>query len=299
MNENFKKPQLLSNDEYDLNDLDYSSMFISKKRDGVRSQITNEGLFGRSLKKLRNINIQNFFKEIWSKLPDSIILEAEIYADNLPCREIAGICNSKDKEVPENLKLCLFGIFSEHRFITRIIELKDAVEKIDSDKYIIVEQIKIFSAEEAQEYYDKFIAEGFEGAVMMDGSKNYKQGRVTINQHIGFKMKPHKETDLEIVGVTERFLNTNESHKNELGQSFKRNTVDNKESTEIAACFICKYKDTTTKVTITGDENFRREIWLNKDKYIGSYAVIKSMDYGEKNKLRHPRLSGIKSSVEK
>jgi len=135
----------------------------------------------------------------------------------------------------------------------------------------------------------------------MDGSKLYKQGRVTINQHIGFKLKPHAETDLKIIGVTERLLNTNESQKNELGQSFKRNTVDAKENTGIAATFNCLMPDgkTETKVTITGTEAERKAIWANKESYSGKYATVKSMDYGAKDKLRHPRLVGIKDQCEK
>jgi hypothetical protein len=41
-------------------------------------------------------------------------------------------------------------------------------------------------------------------------------------------MKPFKEDDLKIIDVTERMENTNESQINELGQSYKRNTVDAK-----------------------------------------------------------------------
>ena len=106
--------------------------------------------------------------------------------------------------------------------------------------------------------------------------------------------------DLPILDVTERFLNTNESKKNELGQSFKRNTVDAKQGTGIAATFVCKLPNgETTKVTITGNEAYRRDIWDNKDEYVGQYAVVKSMDYGTKDKLRHARLLDIKTKIEK
>ena len=82
-----KKPMLLSNDEFDINNLDYTNMYISIKRDGVRAEIDNTGLKGRSLKVFRNPKLQEFFKEVFSRLPDDIILEAEIYADGIPCRE--------------------------------------------------------------------------------------------------------------------------------------------------------------------------------------------------------------------
>ena len=88
-----KKPMLLSNDDFDLKQIDYTNMFESIKRDGVRAEVSNTGILGRSFKAIRNVNIQSWFKETYKGLPDGMILEAEIYAHGLPCREIAGICN--------------------------------------------------------------------------------------------------------------------------------------------------------------------------------------------------------------
>ncbi len=297
-----KKPMLLSNDEFDLNILEFINMFQSKKRDGVRAEITNQGIKNRSFKILRNPKVQNYFKEVYEDLPDDIILEAEVYSPTNPCRVIAGICNSDDRDIPKDLKLYIFGIFDDIATFEERIPMIHKVEDnyLKGNRYKIVEQIQVHSSTEAQEFYDKAIKDGYEGAVLMDGRKKYKQGRVTINQHIGFKMKPHKELDLPILGVTERFLNLNESKTNELGHSFKRNTVDAKEGTGIAATFICQLENgETTKVTITGDEQSRKEIWKNQNKYIGKFAVVKSMDYGVKDKLRHARLLKIKDAIEK
>ena len=295
------KPMLLSNDEFNLEDLDYTNMYISIKRDGVRAEITNEGIKNRSLKILRNKKVQDRFRSVFETLPDGMILEAEIYSESLPCRIIAGICNSDDKDVPEDLKLYVFGIYHPHLdFEDRYEMLKDLMMNKENDLWEMVVQTKINSKEDAMKLYSFYLDHGYEGAVLMDGWKKYKEGRVTINQHIGFKLKPHRTDDLEIIGVTERFLNTNESQTNELGRSFKRNTVDAKESTGIAATFICRMESgEETKVTITGEESVRREIWKNKETYIGRCAEVLSMDYGTKDKLRHPRLIKVKMKVEK
>lgn len=296
-----KKPMLLSNNEFDLNDLDFTDMYISVKRDGVRAVVTNEGLKGRSLKKFQNPHLQTFFKDVYEFLPDGVTLDAEIHVESLPCREIAGICNSKDKEIPDDMKLYFFGMFDDClNFLQRNIALtvisKDCMS---GDRFEIIPQYSIESPERAQEFFEDALQKGFEGAVLMDGRKHYKQGRVTIREGIGYKMKPFKEEDLPIIGVTERLENLNESQTNELGQSFKRNTVDAKKETGIAAAFLCDMGDgVTTKVTITGDEAQRRHIWENQEKYIGMIAVVKSMDYGAKEKLRHPVLVRVKERCE-
>lgn len=284
------KPMLLSNDEFDLHELDYSNMYKSIKRDGVRVEIINNGLVGRSLKPFRNKKLHEYF----SGLDFDYVLEGEIYCHGIPCSDMAGICNSLDEPIPHGTKIYIFGLYDKDMtFEERYDKLKEIVK--DNDKIELVVQDRCKSSEEAKNFFDVSLSFGYEGIVLMDGRKKYKEGRITIKEHIGFKLKPHKEEDLLIIGVNERFENTNESQINELGYKYKRNTVDEKEATGIAATFTCRMDNgEETKVTITGDESFRREIWNNKEKYIGQYAVVKSMDYGTKDKLRHPRLLSIK-----
>ena len=296
-----KSPMLLSNDKFDLKDADYSNSYISIKRDGIRGEFYNTGILNRSFKTLRNVRIQEYFREIWSVLPDGIILEAEIYKDRFPCRKMGGICNSLDTEVPEGTKMYIFGIYdSDLTFEERLSKIFQIEELLPvSNKYEIVTQNKVKNYDETIEFYNQCVKNGFEGSVLMNGNSKYKNGRIRVKQKIGYKIKPSKQTDLEIIGVTERMENTNESEINELGRSFKRNTVGNKKPTGIAGTFICKYKDTETRVTVSGSEESRREIWSNRNDYIGCYVVIESMDYGEMNKLRQPTMIDIKLKVEK
>jgi len=287
-----KNPMLLSNEEFDLNVLDYSNMYQSIKRDGVRVEIINNNLIGRSLKPFRNIKLNQYFKNNLNFKNE--IIEGEIYNHKVPCREMSGICNSLDKDISEGTKIYIFGLYDkELSFEDRYKKLKTLIK--DNDKIELVSQVKCNNSEEAIKFFNDSLELGYEGIVLMDGSKKYKENRVTIQEHIGFKVKPHKEVDLLILDVQERFINTNESLINELGYKYKRNTVDSKEATGVAATFLCKMDNgEETRVTITGDEEYRREIWKNKEKYKGMYAVVKRMDYGEKNKLLHSRLIDIK-----
>lgn len=294
-------PMLLSNKEYDLNKVNFDNKRISDKRDGVRGETDNTGILGRSLKKPRNLKIQEYFREVYENLPDGVLLEGEIYCDGIPCEEMSGICNSLDKDIPLGTKIYLFGMYDSNlTFDDRYVMLDNMTEMYcKGDRWEVVDQYRVKSAEEAEAFYLNCLEKGYEGAVLMTGDAKYKEDRVTIKQDIGYKMVPMATTDLLIIGVTERETNTNESFKNELGKSTKRNTVDAKESTGMAACFICKDGELETKVTIGGSEESRREIWSNKERYTGCYAVVKSKDYGKKDRLRQPRLKGIKNSVEK
>lgn len=317
---NFKnfKPQLISNEDYDLETLDYSHMVQSIKRDGVRIEATREGLYNRSLKLLANKELQHRFKAFCDTIPKGMVIEGEMIDDDLPCRTISGMCNAKNggKDI-SRFKIYIFDMYqipSDSNGDDLIGLMRNAILRelytsrwLKSPLIELVIHSRVNSFKEAQLFYDRCIKDGYEGSVLNDMSKNYKRGRATIKQNIAYKLKPHKEEDLEIIGVNERFINTNESETNELGRSYKRNTVKDKRPTGIAATFTCRLgnskkeisTDGTTKVTITGTEGFRREIWENKTAYIGQYAVVKSMDFGTKDKPRHPRLLSIKHKVEK
>lgn len=292
------KPMLISNDEYDLDKLDYSNMYISIKRDGIRAEIDNTGIKNRSLKTIRNKKIQEYFKKLYESLPDDVIIEGEIYSPTTPLRTMSGICNSLDYEVPQDTKIYIFDIYDpDATFEIRMSMLKKLEELIP---ITLVEEIRVYSKEEVLEYYDEVIEKGYEGCVLKNGNKKYKQGRTTINQGIIYKLKPIRTDDLKIIGINERMKNLNKSEVNELGHKYKRNTVADKAPTSIAATFNCLMDNgEETKVTITGTEAERKEIWKNKANYIGKYVVVKSMDYGAKNKLRHPRMIGIKDQIEK
>ncbi len=294
------KPMLLSNADYELEDLDYTNMYISAKRDGVRAEISNKGILNRSLKTLRNTKVQEWFKPIWSKLPKNVIIEAEVADDSLPCRTIAGICNSDDRDIPEGLKLYVFGLMDDTlNFEDRMVKLKKIMSKIKSKQFVVVMQHKVSNVTAVNHYHNEHIKNGYEGSVLMRGDGFYKHGRVTINEGIGYKIKTFTEYDLEIVDVIERMKNLNKSQINELGNSFKRNTKLDKIGTKIAATFIVKLPNgEECGVTITGDELSRKKIWNNKEKYIGKIAIVKSFDYGTKTKLRHPVLVRIKEEVE-
>jgi hypothetical protein len=303
------KPQLLSNEDYNLEELDYSNMLASIKYDGVRIEATREGLFGRSLKALENPELQDKFRDFYETIPEGVILEGEMYHNDKPCREISGICDSSHggKDL-RGFHIRLFDAYdlnadmSQMTYFDRLVTLSTIYNTkcLKSNLTSLVEHFLVRSYHEATIEYKYSLKNGYEGLVLMDGTKPYKRGRVTIKQHIGFKMKPHKYEDLEIIGVNERFINTNKSEINELGHKYKRNTVKDKQATGIAATFECKMDSgSTTKVTITGTEAERREIWNNKADYIGRYAVVKSMDYGVKDKPRIGRLVGIKNKSEK
>ena len=77
------------------------------------------------------------------------------------------------------------------------------------------------------------------------------------------------------------------SERNELGYLKKSNTKADKEPTGIAATLVTKFEGHPVSITLTGTEASRREVWENKDKYLGMTFEWKGMSLGMKDVPTH------------
>jgi len=265
--------------------------YASTKLDGIRAVFKDGQLLSRSLKPIRNIQIQKKFCKVidYAKM-NNIILDGEFYSHEKTFQEISSIVNSSNKAVPSDIEFHCFDVVFEEEYNMCFVHRYEYIKSIISSlpNVIAVKQIEVKSYEEVNELFEKKLEEGYEGLILRDTLGKYKCGRSTVNEALLLKVKPFETFDLPITGVLERMKNINEKQTNELGRSFRSNTKEGKESTGIAACFTTIYNGHKMSVTLTGEESFRREIWNNKDNYKGLIMEVKGMLIGAKDVLRHP-----------
>ena len=165
------KPMLLSNDEVDVPRIDYSTMFSSYKLDGVRVLITRDGLLSRSLKPIRNSNINKKFGVLCSMLLPSEILECELYSNNIPCRTTAGIVNSINKDILD-LKLYCFDYYNSDLhsldFLHRYSMYREYCRMSNIQLIEPIIQHKVISYLEVEDMFRVVINENKEGLVLKD-----------------------------------------------------------------------------------------------------------------------------------
>lgn len=259
----------------------------STKLDGIRCIVSDGKLHARSLKPIRNKQLIEHFQDIINaSLERGIQFDGEIYSHTVPFGEIQSICNSLDKPVPEGIFYYAFDLVKDLPFIERYGELCGT--SFGLSNFQVVEQTFIDSLAEVDALYEKRLAEGHEGLILRDLNSPYKFGRSTVKEGWMLKVKPFETFDSQVIGIEERMENTNESQVNELGQKFKRDTKEDKKPTGIAANLLAEYEGNPVKVVLTGDEDFRREIWQNREQYIGRWFEWKGMLVGAKNVPRHP-----------
>lgn len=297
------KPMLICNEEIDLEKIKYP-MLMSTKLDGIRCIFKEGKMLSRSFKPIPNKQLQEKFQSLkdFTKF-NKIILDGEIYGIGLTFQEITHYCMTEDlndiknikkvgkkESIPESLKFfcfdCIIDNNSSQEFISRYNYLKSMSHLLQNT--FIVEQIEVNNAKEVLEQFEKVLEKGYEGLVLKSALSHYKYGRTTFNENSAYKVKPYKTFDAKIIEIEERFENTSESFKNELGKSQKHSYKDAMIPTGIAGAFIVDYEGQKQKVVLSGPEDFRRGVWINRTFYIGKWIEYKGMLIGSKDKVRHP-----------
>jgi DNA ligase-1 len=286
------KPNLFPNEKVDLSKIKYP-VLVSKKLDGIRTIFKDGKMLSRSLKEIPSKQLQNKFQYLkdYSKF-HNIILDGELYGLGISFQEITHFVMTEDldlinEKIPSHLNFFCFDMLRED--INKDFNLRyEEYSQLNLSNLVIVKQKLAYSKKEVEEMFEDALINGFEGLILKSPTSKYKFGRTTFKSGDGYKVKPFITIDSKIISVEERFENTSESYTNELGLSQKHNFKDNKESTGIAACFVVIYDGFEQRVMITGNEDFRKEIWQNKENYIGKMIEFKGMIVGSKERIRHP-----------
>lgn len=264
---------------------------VSLKLDGIRCVCIDGKLLSRSLKPIRNIQLQEKFKAMidYSKEFD-VIFDGEFYAHDLTFQEITSMVNSSDKDVSDSLKFNCFDFIKGSDFSMPFKDRNLLLFGNDLSHFNIikVEQVMVNNIEDVDKMFERALKEGYEGLIIRCPDGEYKFGRSTVNQGWMLKIKPFETFDTKVIGFVERMENLNESQTNELGRSFKRDTKDDKKATGICSALVTEYDGHEMRVTLTGDEAFRKEIWDNQSNYMGKMFEFKGMLVGAKDVPRHP-----------
>jgi DNA ligase-1 len=284
------KPMLFPNEKPDLDKIKYP-MFCSTKLDGIRVIFIDGRMLSRSLKEIPNKQLQLKFQNLKDySFNNNVILDGEIYALKTSFQSIVHYVMTDDlgsEVLPNNIQFFCFDAIINS--VTRpFSERYEYIKNLKLNNMVLVKQTVVKSKEEVEAMFQSALDGGFEGLILKSTNSKYKFGRISPNSGDGYKCKPFLTFDAEIIAVEERFENTSEAFTNELGRSQKHVYKDKKEHTGIATCFVVIYEGQQQRVTITGNEDFRREIWDNKTSYIGKKIEFKGMSIGSKDKVRHP-----------
>jgi DNA ligase-1 len=270
-----------------LDALNYPQL-ATPKLDGIRSVKQNGRALSSSFKDIPNLYVQSNM----ALLPEGLDGELMVRADSF--NQVQSGIMSEDGE--PDFQFCVFDYVSKslsQPYKERVAELKKLTLPAFCIKLL---PTVINNKEELIAYEKKCLDDGYEGIMIRSPNGPYKCGKATVKQGWLLKVKRFKDSEAVIMGFEEQLENTNEKTVNELGKSTRSKHQAGMIAKDTLGKFLVREIGTTPwngrEFAIgTGEKltkELRKEVWDNKEKYIGKIVTYKYQPYGVKDLPRLP-----------
>jgi ATP-dependent DNA ligase len=273
---NFFKPMLAEKiDDYPVTEEEWArdNVWSSRKLDGMRAVVTKDGMFTRQGKDIPTCpHILDALKPFFEDNPDAI-LDGELYNheyyDNF--NKIMSLCRKQKPtaahlaETAEKVQYHIFdypsveGWFGQ-RYVCLVL---DYSTYMTADCLVLVESESVTDPETLAAMCAGYMADGYEGQMVRVDDTGYEKKRTKKLR----KVKSFIDAEFVVLSIEE-------------GKG-------NREG--MAGFIIYELEDgRTTKSGIKGGVEFYKEIFENKEKYIGGVGTIRFQDYTPDGRPRLP-----------
>ena len=265
-------------------------VYVSTKLDGIRCVIIDGVAYSRSLKPIRNKYIQSIIGNEKYNGFDGELIVGNVYDKDVFQKTTSGVMSEQGEP---NFVFYVFDDFTHPnlQYSERADIMRDKVDTL-TDRIKFLGQKLIHNIDDINSRLEKEQSLGGEGLILRNTDGVYKFGRSTPKQQLSIKVKFFEQDEFEVIGFEERCTNTNEATVNELGYTSRSSHKDKLLPTNTLGSLVLKYGDMTFKCGTGFDDALRKEIWNNKDDYLGRLASIRYMSVGSKDLPRTPSFIG-------
>ena len=268
-------------------------VYTSTKFDGIRALVIDSVVYSRSLKPIRNKHVQKLFGKPEYEGFDGELVVGDVYAKDVFQKTTSGVM-SEDGE--PDVTFHVFDIFTNNTapYKERLYELNERLVLDQYTSLVATEQRYIHTKEDLLKLLEKERVKGGEGLICRSPSGIYKYGRSTPKEQLSIKLNFFNQDEFEVIGFEERMHNTNEAKTNELGYTERSSCKENLIPMNTLGSLVLKYGDSTFKCGTGFNDVQRKEIWENKESYLGKLASIRYMSVGQAILPRIPSFQGFR-----
>ena len=269
-------------------------VYVSTKLDGVRSLVIDSVVYSRSLKPIRNKYVQKLFGKPEYNGMDGELVVGDIYAKDVFQKTTSGVMSAEGEP---DVKLYVFDICNrpEETFTARQFILHHKLKNLPSEcNVVMLKQHYVETLYDLQQYLEDERIKGGEGLICRNPDGKYKYGRSTPKEQLSIKLKFFNQEDFEVIGFEERMHNTNEATTNELGYTERSSCKENLIPMNTLGSLVLKYGDSEFRCGTGFSDAQRKEIWENKESYLGKLASIRYMSVGQAILPRIPSFQGFR-----
>ena len=263
-------------------------VLVSQKLDGIRCLIIDGVAVSRNLKPIRNEFVQSVIgTPKYNGLDGELIVGATFAKD---CYRVtnSGVM-SKDGEPDFTYHVFDRWDMPGVGFSDRLTATQGGYRVQRVPHHWAYCEADLLRIEEA------LLAKGAEGVMVRSLDGTYKYGRSTMREGTLGKLKRFSEDEFLIVDFEERFHNANPATVNALGHTERSMHVENMIGRGDLGALVLETSDGKRFTAGSGfDDATRREIWGNKEKYVGRWAKVKHFPIGVKDLPRFPVFMGFR-----
>ena len=263
-------------------------IYISTKFDGIRALVIDGVVYSRSLKPIRNKHVQKLFGKPEYNGFDGELIVGDIYAKDVFQKTTSGVMS---EDGTPDVTFHVFDLWSMSTFDyeSRQRALQDLLLQDSTMSCVVYTTIhKCQTVEDLEFFLNHEKNVGGEGLIGRSPDGVYKYGRSTPKEQLSIKFKFFEVEEFEVVGFNERMHNTNEQKRDELGYAERSSSKEGMMPMDTLGSLVLKYNDTTFSCGTGFDDKLRKEIWDNKELYLGKLASIRYMSVGAKDLPRVP-----------
>jgi len=227
-------------------------------------------MMSRGNKEFKNLN---HLKQLFVDMPTDVAFDGELYVDGYKF-EVINSWITKNR--PETKNLCFHAYdlidLTNPSFKYRYEKLLRLLPQSDYIK--VVNTVVVHDEEQIMQARDQYINDGYEGGMFRNAAGLYKPGHKSYDL---LKLKVFEDAEFEIVG-----------------------SYDGVGRAEGEINFVCKLPNgNTVDVPMMGDKETLKEMWLDREKYIGKMLTVQFQGWTDPAPpklpcLRFPKGKGIR-----
>lgn len=269
MSDKLKQPMLATSDIPNIyEDVQYPCL-IQPKFDGIRCIAIDGVAYSRKMKPIPNQFIQKFFSENNLHGLDG---ELMIHGD---FNKVQSAVMSEDGE--PNFYYAVYDYWDSDQsysvragiYVNKVLELRQP-ERVKN-----VQSVVVSSPESVETELQRFIDQGFEGAMLRKQNGKYKQGRSTFKEGYLLKLKRFFDDEAVVIGFEEKMSNTNTKEVDERGYAKRSSKKEGLVPANTLGSLQVDWNGVVFNIGSGFTDEQRQEIWDNRDKYLGKLVTFK------------------------
>lgn len=271
-------------------------VLVSKKEDGIRALRMEEiYLASRRFKWIPN----SLLCGLATKLP--VGFDMELCNPELDYNTVQSIVMSQEHEDTHKIEFHVLDTFAEKdvTYVNRCHWLDHMCKVLQFSGVGYVKWNFPRQCNSPEELFFQFIkteSENGEGICFRLPGSLYKQGRSTLSEQSLVKLCRYVRKEVTVIGFKEQYENTNGVKRNDIGKMDRSKSLKGMVGKGTLGAFrvsdVRGEYDVGTGIGMT--DEFRKEVWNNKKKWLYKVIIIKSKAHGVKIKPRNPVYIGVR-----